>query len=216
MYKTQEDTSLEKIAERPISPLPLSPAQMKERLKAFSYPYKELMAYYRCAMMEVETKFRVLNEELSLQYDRNPIETVKTRLKSPESIVDKLSRMQLPPTLENIESNLNDIKKSILMYHDELGVEVQITEMAVRNYKAELEKEHGAFYQKLFNVFKSINRDQEEPILTNVAIWGLVDRPFEPSTSYGYRQNGTHGGLFGWQCTVKEAFLRVHEELAAD
>ena len=114
------------------------------------------------------------------------------------------------------ESNLNDIKKSILMYHDELGVEVQITEMAVRNYKAELEKEHGAFYQKLFKVFKSINRDQEEPILTNVAIWGLVDRPFEPSTSYGYRQNGTHGGLFGWQCTVKEAFLRVHEELAAD
>jgi len=109
MYKTQEDTSLEKIAERPISSLPLSPAQMKERLKAFSYPYKELMAYYRCAMMEVETKFRVLNEELSLQYDRNPIETVKTRLKSPESIVDKLSRMHLPPTLENIESNLNDI-----------------------------------------------------------------------------------------------------------
>lgn len=114
------------------------------------------------------------------------------------------------------ESNLNDIKKSILMYHDELGVEVQITEMAVRNYKAELETEHAAFYQKLFKVFKSINRDQEEPILTNVAIWGLVDRPFEPTTSYGYKMNGTHGGLFGYQCTVKEAFLRVHEELAAD
>ena len=114
------------------------------------------------------------------------------------------------------ESNLQDIKKSILMYHEELGVQVEITEMAVRNYKAELETEHAAFYQKLFKVFKSINRDQEEPILTTVAIWGLVDRPFEPTTSYGYRQNGTHGGLFGFQCTVKEAFLRVHEELAAD
>jgi len=114
------------------------------------------------------------------------------------------------------ESNLNDIKKSIQMYHDELGVEVQITEMAVRNYKAELEAEHGVFYQRLFKVFKSINRGQEEPILTNVAIWGMVDRPFEPTTSYGYRQNGTHGGLFGFQWTVKEAFKLVHAELAAD
>ena len=32
-----------------------------------SHPYRELMAYYRCAMMEVATKFNVLNEELSLQ-----------------------------------------------------------------------------------------------------------------------------------------------------
>ncbi len=114
------------------------------------------------------------------------------------------------------ESNLTDIKKSILKYHDELGLEVQITEMAVRNYKPELEAEQAAFYQKLFKVFKSINRDQEEPILTNVAIWGLCDRPNEPSTSYGYKMNGTHGGLFGARCTVKEAFLKVHEELAAD
>ena len=49
-------------------------------------------AYYRCAMMEVATKFNVLNEELSLQYDRNPIESVKTRLKSLDSIVEKASR----------------------------------------------------------------------------------------------------------------------------
>ena len=114
------------------------------------------------------------------------------------------------------ESNLADIKKSILMYHEELGLEVQITEMAVRNYDERQAEKHAAFYQKLFKVFKSINRDLETPILTNVAIWGLVDHPFEPKTSYGYKMNGTHGGLFGYQCTVKDAFLLVHEELAAD
>ena len=38
-----------------------------------SMPWRELMAYYRCAMMEVETKFKVLNEQFSLLYDRNPI-----------------------------------------------------------------------------------------------------------------------------------------------
>ena len=34
----------------------------------------ELMSYYQCAIMEVETKFKVLNQEYSLEYDRNPIE----------------------------------------------------------------------------------------------------------------------------------------------
>ena len=49
-------------------------------------PMNELMAYYRCAIMEVETKFKVLNEQFSLQYDRNPIEGIKTRLKSHDGI----------------------------------------------------------------------------------------------------------------------------------
>ena len=71
--------------------------------------YRELMAYYRCAMMEMETKFNVLNEELSLEYDRNPIETIKVRLKSPRSIGDKMERKGLAPTIENIEQNLFDI-----------------------------------------------------------------------------------------------------------
>lgn len=70
---------------------------------------KELMSRYRCAIMEVETKFKVLNEELSLQSDHNPIESIKTRLKSPESIFGKLQRKKLPLTLEAIEGNLYDI-----------------------------------------------------------------------------------------------------------
>ena len=69
-----------------LSKLPLPKKEIKSWIKAYATPYKELMAYYRCAMMEVETKFRVLNEELSLEYDRNPIETIKTRLKSVDSI----------------------------------------------------------------------------------------------------------------------------------
>lgn len=54
--------------------------------------YMELMNKYRCAIMEVETKLKVLNAEFSLQYDRNPFETIKTRLKSPVSIIKKLNR----------------------------------------------------------------------------------------------------------------------------
>ena len=63
-------------------------------------PFNELMAYYRCAIMEVETKFKVLNEQFSLQYDRNPIETIKTRIKSTEGIIKKANKKNIPFTME--------------------------------------------------------------------------------------------------------------------
>ena len=87
----------------------LSNSQIKNKVQDYTMPYRELMSYYRCAMMEVETKFNVLNEELSLMYDRNPIESVKSRLKPPESIVDKAVRKEIPLTPESIEENLYDI-----------------------------------------------------------------------------------------------------------
>ncbi len=71
--------------------------------------YSRLMTYYRCAMMEIETKFNVLNEEYSLAYDRNPISSIKTRLKSFPSISEKLVRKGVDNSIESIEKNLNDI-----------------------------------------------------------------------------------------------------------
>lgn len=87
----------------------LSREDVKQFAKNYTKPYKELMAYYRCAMMEVATKFNVLNEELSLQYDRNPIENIKTRLKATESIIEKAGRKNIPLTVEGIEENIYDI-----------------------------------------------------------------------------------------------------------
>jgi len=72
-------------------------------------PYVRLMSYYKCAMMEIETKFNVLNEEYSLEFDRNPINSIKTRLKKLDSIKGKLERMGLPVGLDSIENNLNDV-----------------------------------------------------------------------------------------------------------
>lgn len=67
------------------------------------------MSYYRCAIMEVETKFKVLNEQFSLRYDENPIETIKSWLKSPESIMKKLNKKELPLTTDAIEKYITDI-----------------------------------------------------------------------------------------------------------
>lgn len=58
-------------------------------------PYRQMMTYYNCALMEVETKFKVLNEQFSLFYDRNPIESIHTRIKSQSSILKKLQKKNL-------------------------------------------------------------------------------------------------------------------------
>ncbi|MBR5779574.1 MAG: GTP pyrophosphokinase family protein [Clostridia bacterium] len=71
--------------------------------------FSKLMAYYRCALMEIETKFNVLNEEFSLRYDRNPINSIKTRLKSFQSMRDKLQRKGIDLAVNSIEENLNDV-----------------------------------------------------------------------------------------------------------
>lgn len=88
-------------------------AAFSEDVIEWGKPYMErfmkLMAYYRCAIMEIETKLNVLNEEFSLQYDRNPINSIKTRLKSLPSIKDKLSKLGLPLSASAIEESLNDI-----------------------------------------------------------------------------------------------------------
>ena len=72
-------------------------------------PMDKLLSYYACAIMEVETKFKVLNEQYSLEYDRNPIEDIKSRVKSMESLIKKIRKKDIPLTLSSIEENIHDI-----------------------------------------------------------------------------------------------------------
>lgn len=80
-----------------------------ELLPSFAEKFQRLMSYYRCAIMEIETKFRVLDLQQSVNQETNPIESIKTRLKHPKSIFEKLQRKGLPLSLEAIEENLFDI-----------------------------------------------------------------------------------------------------------
>ena len=80
-----------------------------EEIREFADRAKILMTYYRCAMLEIETKFKVLDEQFSLSHERNPIDSIKTRLKSIESIHEKLERRGLPMSVNSLENELNDI-----------------------------------------------------------------------------------------------------------
>ena len=70
---------------------------------------KMLMTYYECAILEVKTKLDVLNKEFQANELRNPIETIKTRIKSPASIMEKLERKGFELSVQSIKDNLDDV-----------------------------------------------------------------------------------------------------------
>lgn len=81
----------------------------KDLILKQTQPFAELMMRYRCAMLEVKTKLDVLNNQLSLDSDRNPFESINCRIKTVSSIVEKLNRKGCEISAESIEKNLNDV-----------------------------------------------------------------------------------------------------------
>ena len=71
--------------------------------------FMELMMQYRCALMEVETKLNVLNAEFTMKNNRNPFESIKSRIKTPKSILEKLRRKGFEISVKGIEENLADV-----------------------------------------------------------------------------------------------------------
>lgn len=102
----EDNVSEDKVRELMVS---LTNAGAMEWMQEMGVHFEKLMTYYRCAMMEIETKLKVLDQEYSLQYDRNPINSIKSRLKRMPSIMEKLERKGVLLSLDSIEEHLNDI-----------------------------------------------------------------------------------------------------------
>ena len=80
-----------------------------QRLLSENRRYQEVMLQYRCALKALESRLEILNEEFSLQHDRNPIESMKSRLKSPSSIMNKMQKRGLSLDFPTMQANIMDI-----------------------------------------------------------------------------------------------------------
>lgn len=81
------------------------PVELPKRIR----PFTTLLMQYRCAIREIETKLHVLNEEFSLEHERNPIELIESRVKEPVSILEKMKRKGYELSVKQIEEKLNDV-----------------------------------------------------------------------------------------------------------
>lgn len=111
-------------------------------------------------------------------------------------------------------NDLGLISKAIKAYAAE-GLEVQLTEMAVRNFDATKVEAHAEFYVRLFKVFRSVNSGDEKP-LTGVSVWGMCDNPTDTPSSYTYKMNGTHSGLLDEKNQPKDVFWQIYDLLSEE
>lgn len=109
------------------------------------------------------------------------------------------------------ENDINMVKEAILKFAS-LGIEVQVTELAVRNYQNDDETltAHGEFYKKLFQAYLELNSGDEKP-LKAISIWGIIDEPDLKPDDYSFKMNGPYCGLFDENLAVKDAFKKVHD-----
>jgi len=71
--------------------------------------WKEVLLIYSSALKEIETKLEILNEEFKHVHQYNPIEHIKARLKTSESIVKKLKKYGYESTVQNMVEHINDM-----------------------------------------------------------------------------------------------------------
>ena len=71
--------------------------------------FTNLMQEYRAAIRAVRTKFETLDEDAKVRLDRNPIHVISPRLKSPQSLLEKLQRKGFPLTIASIRENIYDV-----------------------------------------------------------------------------------------------------------
>ena len=87
-------------------------SQSFDQLDAFfqnAKKFSDMLMMYQCAIREIRTKFEILNDDLSYRNNRNPIEMIKSRVKKPQSILEKLKRRNLELSVPSVMENLNDV-----------------------------------------------------------------------------------------------------------
>lgn len=86
--------------------------------------FMQLQHLYDSAISEVRTRLHILDNEFKVKFQRNPIHTIESRLKSPQSIMEKLQRKGKPVTLASAKTNLHDIAgiRVICHYIDDIYI----------------------------------------------------------------------------------------------
>lgn len=81
----------------------------EEMLIESAMQMQQMMMLYESGIREIKTKLDILSDESRISGKPSPIDSIKSRIKSPRSIIGKLKRRGFPITLQSMIDNLNDI-----------------------------------------------------------------------------------------------------------
>lgn len=143
-----------------------------EQLRAMRDEFERFLLEYRFGLREVETKLEILRDEFQQAHDYNPIEHLSSRVKSADSLVDKVVRKGVEPSFDAIRAAITDIAgirvttsftKDAYRLFDLLTRQDDITVLAVKDYIAE-PKENG---------YKSLHVIVEVPVFLSTGRVGV-------------------------------------------
>ncbi len=115
------------------------PDDSLEQFQAF----REMSMMYQSAIREITTKLEILNDELSLRHNQNPIESIKSRVKTPLSIMKKLERKGKEISIESVADCIYDVAgvrvicsfiDDIYRVADMLRAQDDVTVIAIKDY----------------------------------------------------------------------------------
>lgn len=117
--------------------------EMADRLNEGVDSWETVIFLYNSALKEVGTKLEILNDEFRHIHNYNPIEYIKSRIKTPESIVKKLKRNRYESTIDNMVNHVNDIAgirlvcsftSDIYRLAEMIGRQNDLTVVSVKDY----------------------------------------------------------------------------------
>ncbi len=125
--------------------------------------YRQMRFLYESALKEIRTKLEILNEEFKVVFARNPIHHIESRLKSPQSMINKLKRRGDEVTIESAKRNLSDIGgvRVVCCYIDDV---YSVAEMLLRQSDIKLVKLKDYIKEPNFNGYRSLHLDVQIPI----------------------------------------------------
>ena len=125
--------------------------------------FRQMMMMYSCAIKEIKTKLQVLNDELSIKRQRNPIEFIKTRVKQPDSIASKLRRKGYRVTVQSVFENLSDVAgvRVICAFIDDI---YKVADMLTAQDDIELIKRKDYIKNPKMNGYRSLHLIIEVPV----------------------------------------------------
>jgi putative GTP pyrophosphokinase len=137
----------------------ISPDMVEEKIEEMN----ETLLLYRSAIKEVKTKLDILDDELKIRRKRNPIEYMKSRVKTPGSIMEKLRRRGFEMSIDSAKRNLNDIA-GIRVICSFVGDIYDIAEMLTRQDDITLIEEKDYIKNPKPNGYRSLHLVVEVPI----------------------------------------------------
>jgi len=139
------------------------PAESQERILEQLYQFIELEHLYESAIREVKTKLEILDSEFKTKYDYNPIHHIEDRLKSPQSMMEKLQRKGKQFSTENARATLHDIAgvRVICNYIEDIYA---VAEYLTRQDDVELIKTKDYIKEPKPNGYRSLHLVIETPV----------------------------------------------------